>query len=382
LKFVLIATANNRRVTDFQQALATSGLPAATVIDYTDLIAGKVDLLDHWSPGACLRFDSPERDFDLKKKILAAGIAADDSGSHERLEIGELEALPYDRGRILCPRQWYLGWRSLLWHWAKCWPGAFMNHPQEIAEMFDKRICQERFAHHGLSVPPSLGEISNYDHLRERMSAIDCERVFIKLACGSAATGVVAYRLFPHGATAATTVEIVYEAGSPRFYNSRFIRHYSRRRDIRTIIDWLCTEGAQVETWLPRATRLDGKGFDLRIVVIGGVACHAVVRAGYGPMTNLHLGNERGDIADFIQSVSDVAWATMRRTCERAATLFPRSHYCGVDLLIAPNLIDHAVLEINAFGDLLPNIEWNGLSTHAAEIAAWQTSPGGMPCAI
>ncbi len=49
---------------------------------------------------------------------------------------------------------------------------------------------------------------------------------------------------------------------------------------------------------------------------------------------------------------------------------FPTSHYAGVDLLFTPSYRHHAVLEINAFGDLLPGILCDGLDTYEAELSA------------
>ena len=85
-------------------------------------------------------------------------------------------------------------------------------------------------------------------------------------------------------------------------------------------------------------------------------------------MTNLHLGNERGDTQEFFAKVGLENWQVMKRTCEAAAALFPHSLYCGVDLLILPDWQQHVILEINAFGDLLPGIIWNGLDTYTSEV--------------
>ena len=63
-------------------------------------------------------------------------------------------------------------------------------------------------------------------------------------------------------------------------------------------------------------------------------------------------------------------WQKMTSTCEQAAGLFPNSLYCGVDLMILPDWQQHAVLEINAFGDLLPGILWNGMDTYTSEVKA------------
>jgi hypothetical protein len=59
----------------------------------------------------------------------------------------------------------------------------------------------------------------------------------------------------------------------------------------------------------------------------------------------------------------------MLSVCERAMTeCFPRSLYAGIDVLIEPDFRTSRILEVNAFGDLLP---WNlheGRDTYAWEV--------------
>jgi len=193
--------------------------------------------------------------------------------------------------------------------------------------------------------------------------------VFVKLAHGSGASGVVAYRVSPKGESAITTVERVRHQGETILYNSRKIKIYFHREDIEDIINILCKEGVQVEEWLPKA-KLQHRPFDLRVVVISGETQHLVVRLGNSPMTNLHLKSDRGNSEEFLQRVGVVNWQAMRQTCETAARLFPNSLYCGIDLLVYPDFRRHAILEINAFGDLLPGITWNTLDTYTSEVKA------------
>jgi hypothetical protein len=114
-------------------------------------------------------------------------------------------------------------------------------------------------------------------------------------------------------------------------------------------------------------------------------------------MTNLHLGNPRGDAEAFLAAISPEAWETARGVCERAAALFPKSLTTGVDLLIAPSGMrlgpsatrgslapkpkpkrtaptkarsPFAILEINAFGDLLPGVLHDGHDTYSSAIGA------------
>ncbi|MFN6461000.1 MAG: STM4014 family protein [Nostoc sp. DedVER02] len=373
--FILIANPENRRVSFFQEAIAHFNLPPATVVDYADLIAGKQTLEQFNTPNTIIRFDSPEKNFDVDKAIIAEGSREIFStSSHQHISAEAATKLEFDKGLILYPRQWYLGWRYLLQKWeTQLTPlltnGEFMNHPLDIAVMFDKPACHERFSRHNIPIPRSLGKIYNYDHLREQMQMQGIERVFVKLSHGSAASGVVAYRANSRFESAITTVERVRENGQTLLYNSRKIRHYTHREEIADIINILTAEGVQVEEWLPKA-HLQECGFDVRVVVINGEAQHIVVRLGKSPMTNLHLGNERGNTEEFLAKVGVGNWEIMKRTCEQAAGLFPNSLYCGVDLLILPDWKTHAILEINAFGDLLPGILWNGMDTYMSEVKA------------
>ena len=369
LNFVMIANPENRRVGFLQQALEHFSLPPATVVSYADLIVGKETLEQFNAPNTIIRFDSPEKNFEVDQAIVAAGADVPDDGQQQRISPAGTTELVFDKGLILYPRQWYLGWRYLLQQWEKQLRCPTMNHPQDIAAMFDKPLCHERFSRHGIPVPRSLGVIHNYDRLREQMQRQECDRVFVKLSHGSAASGVVAYHSSARGESAITTVERVREDRQTLLYNSRKIRHYTRREEIADIINILTAEGVQVEEWLPKA-HLQGCGFDVRVVVINGQAQHIVVRLGKSPMTNLHLGNERGDTEEFLAKVGVENWEIMKQTCEAAAALFPNSLYCGIDLLIAPDFRNHVILEINAFGDLLPGITWNGMDTYTSEVQA------------
>ncbi len=375
LHFILIANPENRRVGFFQEALIHFNQPPATIVDYADLISGKQTLEQFNKPNTIIRFDSPEKNFEIDKAIIAEGWDGGEGGdrenkgvqNHQRISPGEAIQLDFDKGRILYPRQWYLGWRHLLQKWSKQLQCPTMNHPQDIAVMFDKPACHQIFSQNNIPVPRSLGKRYNYDHLREQMRSQNIDRVFVKLSHGSAASGVVAYRANSRFESAVTTVERVREDGQTLLYNSRKIRHYTRQEEIADIINILTAEGVQVEEWLPKA-HLQGCGFDMRVVVINGEAQHIVVRLGKSPMTNLHLGNERGNTEEFLAKVCVENWEKMKLTCESAAGLFPNSLYCGVDLLILPDWQQHVILEINAFGDLLPGILWNEMDTYTSEV--------------
>jgi glutathione synthase/RimK-type ligase-like ATP-grasp enzyme len=371
LKFALIANPESRRVELFQKAIATFDLPPAQLIPYEDLLKGQCSLKEWDRETVWFRFDAPERNFAIDRAFIAAGAEVDDSGQHQRLSAGDACNLPEDKGRIICPRQWYLGWRQRLQEWVKPLQGQIMNHPNDIVRMFDKIQCQQLLAAAGIPIPRSLTldtPIHTYDQLKERMEQQGCDRVFVKLAHGSSASGVVAYERRGNAERAITTVERVIDQGELRFYNSRKIRQYRNPDQIADIINFLAKESIQVEAWMPKA-RIEGREFDARVVVIGGKARQVVLRVGNSPMTNLHLGSDRRDVTALPTALMPEAWSEMLNTCERAAQCFPHSFYCGIDVLIAPNLRDHYILELNAFGDLLQNITWQGQDTYTTEVA-------------
>jgi hypothetical protein len=377
MRFVILGNPENRRVELFQSALGRLGFARAVVVSYADLLCGRASLVEVVTPGAVVRFESTGENWDVERGILNLGAQqVDDEGNdYERLSSQQVAAMEFDRGRIWPQRQWYLGYRALLdeikRQLADCPPHHLMNHPDDIAMLFDKRRTHEAIASH-VSVPRALPAIRSYDGLLAAMKDAGARRVFVKLAHGSSASGVMAYQMGglsndKHKAT--TTVETARANGELRLYNSLKVRAYHRQGDIAEIVNALCRHRVHVEEWVPKAG-IAGKTFDLRVLVIGGSAMHTVVRMSRGPMTNLHLANTRGDVQAVRSRMGDESWRSARQTCEQVANCFGRSLYLGIDLLIGSDFRNHAIIEANAFGDLLPRLTFDGRDTYEAEILA------------
>jgi len=167
-----------------------------------------------------------------------------------------------------------------------------------------------------------------------------------------------------------TSVEVVGQGKDLRLYNSRRVRVCREVSQIAALVDALCRHRVYVEEWLPKAG-IAGQTFDLRVVVIGRRAMHTVVRLSRHPMTNLHLLGGRGDPDQVLMRMGNTAWTGVRHTCEQVMTdCFAESLYAGIDLRISPDYRRHAVLEVNAFGDLLPNVLCDGADTYEAELSA------------
>ena len=134
------------------------------------------------------------------------------------------------------------------------------------------------------------------------------------------------------------------------------------------LIDRLCRCDVHVEEWVPKAG-MHGRTFDLRVVVIGGRMRHTLMRLSRGPMTNLHLLNERRD-TDALREQMGETWQALAETAGKVAGCFPCTLHFGLDVAVAPGLRSHRVLEVNAFGDLLKGALHEGRNTYESQLQA------------
>ena len=396
-QYVIIGNPENRRIRLFQEALGRAGYLPAIVIAYSQLLApsGRSREILHDALLRCpedrsivLRIDSFGESFDVEKRLIAYGDdhladgseIAGDRGS--RISAVSAMRLKEDVGRIRFPTQAFAGFQKLMCDIESIvlkMPNVYLHQmPRDIVTMFDKSRCHARMVGLGVPVAETLPNVESFEHLVDRMASVNWTRAFVKLAMGSSASGVIALYLDSRqrigrksGQTirAVTSMESCGTGVRRKFYNNLKLRVYHRVNEIRALIDYVCRERAHVEKWLPKAT-LGGRLFDLRVLVIAGKACHVVARTSRSPLTNLHLGNRRGDLDSLRRLMSRAQWKCTMSVAEQAASAFPSSLYMGVDVLLKPGFRDPTVLEVNAFGDLLPGVKCRGLSTYEAEIAS------------
>lgn len=305
---VVIGNPENRRVKLFVGAAARLGLSPPLVVAYRDLISqpgGTESLADRVGPEACVRIDSPGENAEVETALIRLGATAlaVDWAAAEAAVMAAAE-----HGRIAAPRLWFAGYRRLLAQIEQALAPRgvrWMNHPADIPLLFDKTACQQVLAARGIPTPPPLADAAgqmpvNYDSLRRHMAAAGWQRVFVKLRYGSSASGVIALECASRRVQATTSVELVRDGGQVKLFNSLRVRRYTRERDVAAIIDELARHGLHVERWLPKAG-FQGRVCDLRVVVIGGRVRHCVLRTSRDPLTNLHLGNRRGDATAFLR---------------------------------------------------------------------------------
>lgn len=358
---VLVGQPDHRRTHLLQAALQRRGLPPARVIAYDALLANPQWLAAALTDRAAVKLDSPGESDALHDALLHRGWA--------RTGASGAPPAPLAHGELAHQHLWYAGFADLLDALQRSAGDAdWLNPPDDILRMCDKWRCQQALAAAGVAVPPLLGLIEGYDDLLDRMTATGCDRVFIKARYGSSAAGVVAYRRHRDGREIAyASTELVEDATGLRLFNTLTPQRFVDRKQIAALIDALARQGAYAERWIakPRARGHTGHHFDLRVVAFEGAPRQRVARIAARPMTNLHLGNCRSDP----QALLDEAGMEAVERCVRdASAAFPRSASIGLDLI--PTRAGCRVLEANAFGDLLPGLQWRGCDAWDDQ-AAW-----------
>ncbi|MFC9789336.1 STM4014 family protein [Rhodococcus sp. NPDC127528] len=350
-RLAVVGNPENRRVTMLLDAAARTGMPTPRVVSWREVLTdgGARFDTDEW-----VRLDSPGEDPEVDALLRGAG----------------------DPTRIADGPRWYA---SLLAAVGTLRGGRRLTDPNDLAVLFDKRRCHAILVGNAVPVPisPTSGGDApvprNWPEVRELAAAAGLRRFFVKPAHGSSAAGVVAIEMASGGRVQSrSSVEIAADG----IHNSLRVRRRTGEAAVGALIDALAGECLHIEAWLPKPSR-QGRAADLRVVVVAGQATHAVLRTSAHPMTNLHLGGQRGDLAT-ARAGFDAAgygWDNALAVAERAAACFPRTLCVGVDLLPAANWRGAAVGEVNAFGDLLPGLSGlpgraDGLDTYAAQLAA------------
>lgn len=390
---LLIAHAQGERTDGIRRARLSLGLPEPFVVPYERLLAG-VPLAEAAAesglPAGCsplIRLDAPGEHFAVERALIALGAPEHDDGDEllplrgrrDPYRLSERAALALEEHpvRLMHPSQWFRGFCRLLARIrreaAQAWPQAsFWNDPAEIAVMFDKRACHGRLREAGVSVPALLAEpesLTGYEAVRAAMAERRMHRVFLKLAFGSAASGVIAYQVNPRTGEERATTSLnaeVYVQRPGVFYNSKRVRTLTDPEEIRTLIGYLCGHGIHAERWIPKAT-LGDRSLDLRQLVAFGEAGHCVVRAGETPITNLHLRSRR--LTPSESGLPEEAFAAARSEALAAMRAFPGSASAGIDVLIDRTGGRPYIADVNPFGDLLRRVAHDGMDPYAWEMS-------------
>ncbi|PRP94066.1 hypothetical protein ENSA5_41780 [Enhygromyxa salina] len=376
-RYLIIGNPDNRRVTGFVDALDRRGLPPPILLSHRELMRDVSALAALPDEPLTVRIDACGEDPEIERTLLELGADALDADLRcERISRTELARTPYRFGQIRAPRQHHAGFVRYLDTLAsvlRARPSWRVLTPiADIRALFDKRETSRRYAALGIPVPeplPGLTQIEEPEQLREAMVAQRWPAVFVKLSSGSSASCLALYRHLPGRPPAQRDLLLttVATAENGRF-NSLRLQRLHEREPVDALLRWLIGEGVQIERAVPKA-RIDRWCFDLRVLVVAGAPAFCVVRQSRHPITNLHLGGQRGDLDGLRRRMSSAAWDAAMRSCERVFAAHGCLHV-GVDVLLEPGLERHRVIEANAFGDLLPRLTREGKSVYEWEIEA------------
>jgi glutathione synthase/RimK-type ligase-like ATP-grasp enzyme len=382
-EYALFCNPESRRVEGFSIALGRALRQRPRLIPWRWVLEGAAWEKQLDSAPNFLRLESPGRNWNVEQQLLLRGAAIEDEEAAcdwRRMPADSISSLTNDPGRVLPMRQWFLGWRDVLqqlsaWADREGLSLRWQCPPEDVVCMFDKLACQRALETAGIAVPPALGVPRSFDELWELMRAARRRRIFLKPCHGSSASGVVALETNGRDIQAFSTLQAGQSPNGLCLYNHRRILVRRGAAEVRQLVDTVCRERCLAQVWIPKAG-VSGRPFDLRVVVIGGRARHVIVRLGTGPMTNSQLLGGKGDVDAVRQRMGEEAWEQMLALCENAMTkCFPRSLYAGLDILIEPNFRAARILEVNAFGDLLPRILCEGRDTYTWEVEESRRAP-------
>ena len=255
---------------------------------------------------------------------------------------------------------------------------TFLNKPEDILALLDKRACKRRLAEAGipvteeldgigravfpvaetldsvgqavLPVAETLDGVGRADLLLGSMERRRIFQVFIKPVCGSGAAGAAAFRWQPRSGRMILYTCAMENPETGRLVNTKRLRRFTDRKQVLSMIGRLLELGCIVERWYAKAEH-NGFSYDLRAVVQDGRMDFILARLSSGPITNLHLnnhplkGNELGLPCHVMEDVEQL--------CIRAAGCYPELRSVGIDVLLEKGSLRPRIIELNGQGDLI-----------------------------
>lgn len=363
LQLLWLGNPENRRCQFLLDAAQKEGWPPPVVLSYETVLKQPTNWEQLLSKVDWLRLESPGENAAVAQSLLGLGAA------HVNSTAWVDPSIPLAKGSLNGLLQQHLGFLHLLDQLEQACSAfpfvKWMNSLEYIRLCFDKQQCHQYLQQQGIAVPPALYSIQNYQDLRQKMQQKGWSRVFIKPLHGSSASGVVALRIQGNRIQATTSVDMQVHQKQITLFNSLRLRQYTSEKEVARLINCLAQEGIIAEQWIPKAS-LGHAVFDLRVVVIGGQCQHIVVRQSQSPLTNLHLGNQRGSLEQLKEKMGAKRWGRVVDLSEQTAAKLPAHQYACLDILVRTDLEQSYILEANAFGDLLPKVLYQGRNTYQA----------------
>ena len=227
--------------------------------------------------------------------------------------------------------------------------GCFLNAPEMIELLLDKRETKLRLQSHGVSVTEMFEEkIQTMEQLIKFMKEKRCYSVFVKPRYFSGAAGVAAVRMNP-----VREEVLVYTScclDGDMLVNTKKLSLLRDKEKIAKLMEQLLTLDCVVERWHPKS-EFQKKSYDLRVVYQFGHIAYMVVRQAGGPITNLHLNNQALSIGEL--GLEQKKIEEIKELCKEAVALFPGLNMVGIDVLLEKGSLRPRIIEMNAQGDLI-----------------------------
>lgn len=336
MNILLIADTKGRRAEHFIKAMEKLEI-SYIFLPWKEFLLNRDKIEGLCSEDTIIRIEPPEKDIELYREFLKLG---DSSRQWDNIDLTDF--------KIVSPSIWYKGF-SLIMNELKEKNLKFMNHPEDILVMMDKKKTYEKLkdSMDGFSLAKSIENISSYEELKKRFGTKGA-KVFIKLRYGSGGIGVIAYEYNPILKRERAYTTLKESKGS--FYNTYKVSKYTSSEKIKPLIDWVISEGAHIEEWITKP-RLKEKRFDVRGIYINGRLAYSLARLSTTPITNLHLKNERiaGDEVFTLEQKTRIEKALIG-----AMKSFPKSFYSGTDIIITEEKA--YIIDVNPFGDLMHHL--------------------------
>ena len=361
--FLIIGDNKGRRIKTFTDCLKNKGIYNYSVMDWTEVLKDRKELEKNIKKSNIVRIEPPEKNTDIYKLFLDIGA---ESGEFQKDNVNN----NYNENIIISPKSWFKGVEHTFLVIDKLIKEnkdiLSMCDLKEALVMMDKSKTYEFLEGKGKNyyLPEKMPEYRNYDEFFEenKNNFIKC---FIKLRYGSGSTGVIAYSNNPKIKEEKIFTSLNYskENGNKTFFSTYNVKSYTDKKVIRDMINWVIENGAHVEKWIPKLV-YEKKGFDTRVFVLDKKSEYLLSRLSNSPITNLHLKNERKESEEFLKkNETDI----IKKASEEVMSLFSKSLYSGVDIILANNLKPY-VIDVNPFGDLFYNLTGTDKNVHYREI--------------
>lgn len=259
----------------------------------------------------------------------------------------KIDPYTYKSSNIEKLNQYLQTYQELLSHLPQSQTYHYLNNPQTILELLDKRKCKKKLIKHQIPVTPLLSDkIETIEQLHDIMKQEKCSSVFIKPVFGSGAAGIAAYRW-----NWSKNQGILYTSCKKIngvFLNTKKLYKITDKREIEENLHMLFALDVIVEKWIPKA-QYQGKSYDLRVVWQFGKINYIVARQSKGPVTNLHLNSQALEYQRL--NLSEQTMKKIEKICRQSMQLFPKLSYAGIDILLDKREQTPYIIEMNGQGD-------------------------------